>query len=329
MSDSFFVVINPNAGKRRAEKDWHLILSLLLNSGIKFNHKFTTHKLHANTITTEAIGKGFRKFIAIGGDGTFNEVTNAIFSQKTCPASEIKFGVICVGTGNDWCRTLGIPNDYNSAVEIIKAGNTSLFDVGLAHFNNDKMKSSRYFVNVAGMGFDAMVAKKVNEDKDSNRTGKILYLKNLFLCLLKSKAINCSIQIDDANTIPCNSEQCHPERSRRNSRRISIEAPIFSISVGIGKYNGGGMMQLPNAIADDGLLDITLIKKISRFDVIMQTKNLYDGTFIKHPSVALYQGKKVLIEAEEPVGIELDGEYVGNTPVEFEVLPRVLRVFVK
>jgi YegS/Rv2252/BmrU family lipid kinase len=317
MSDSFFVVINPNAGKRRAEKDWQLISSMLLDAGIKFNHKFTTHKFHANTITVQAIEQGFRKIIAIGGDGTFNEVINAIFYQKSYLASEITIGVICVGTGNDWCRTLGIPDDYSSAINIIKSGNTKLFDVGLAHFNNNGTKSSRYFANVAGMGFDAMVAKKVNEDKDSNRTGKILYLKNLLLCLLKSKTINCSIKID----------------------ALTVEAPIFSMSVGIGRYNGGGMMQLPNAIPDDGLLDITLIKKISRFDVIMQTKNLYDGTFIKHPSVALYRGKKVEIDtvlnstadlesAPTLLDLELDGEYVGHSPVEFEILPSVLNVFI-
>lgn len=306
MRKKFFVIINPNAGKKKAQKDWAILSNLLTNNGFQFNFSFTSGRLDALNLAQDAIANGTRDIIAIGGDGTFNEVVNAIISQKICPSTDITIGLFGIGTGNDWCRTLNIPYDYSKALEIIKSGKTFLQDVGHAHFENDGKKSSRYFANVAGMGFDATVAKKVNDDKDSNRTGKILYLKNLLLCLLKSKIVNCEIKIDEEK----------------------INAEIFSMSVGIGKYNGGGMMQLPNAVPDDGLLDITLIKKISKFDVMKQTKNLYDGTFIKHPSVALYQGKIVEITSNTPVNLELDGESVGQSPFCFEILPKALKVFI-
>ncbi|TAL71065.1 MAG: diacylglycerol kinase family lipid kinase [Bacteroidetes bacterium] len=306
MSKKFFVIINPNAGKKKAQKDWIILSNLLTNNGFKYEFSFTGGRLDAYNLALNAIVNGTRDIIAIGGDGTFNEIVNAIITQKICTSTDITLGLFGIGTGNDWCRTLKIHCDYNNALEIVKAGKTFLQDVGLAYFQNNGTNSSRYFANVAGMGFDAAVAKKVNDDKDSNRTGKLLYLKNLFTSLLKSEFVNCEIKIDDEK----------------------INAEIFSMCVGIGKYNGGGMMQLPNAVADDGLLDITLIKTISKFDVIKQTKNLYNGTFIKHPSVSLYQGKKVEIKSDTPIHLELDGEYVGHSPFSFEILPKALKVFI-
>ena len=306
MKKKFFVIINPNAGKKKAQKDWAVLSNLLTNNGFQFEFTFSNGRMDAFNLALDAIANGTREIIAIGGDGTFNEVINAIISQKNCTSTDITIGLFGIGTGNDWCRTLKIPCEYNQALEIIKAGNTFLQDVGVAHFEYDGIKSSRYFANVAGMGFDATVAKKVNDDKDSSHTGKILYLKNLLLCLLKSKIVNCEIKIDDEK----------------------FNTEIFSMSVGIGKYNGGGMMQLPNAVPDDGLLDITLIKKISKFDVMKQTKNLYDGTFIKHPSVALYQGKNVEITSDTLVNLELDGESVGHSPFSFGILPKALKVYI-
>ncbi|MBI5324022.1 MAG: diacylglycerol kinase family lipid kinase [Ignavibacteriae bacterium] len=306
MEKNFFVIINPNAGKKKAQKDWAVLSNLLTNNGFTYEFRFTGGRLDAYNLALDAIANGTRQIIAIGGDGTFNEVVNAIISQKICPSTDIAIGLFGIGTGNDWCRTLNIPCNYSEALDIIKSGKFFMQDAGIAKFDNDGKRTSRYFANVAGMGFDASVAKKVNEDKDSNRTGKILYLKNLFMCLMKSEIVNCEIRIDE--------------------NKISDE--IFSMCVGIGKYNGGGMMQLPNAIADDGLLDITIIKKISKFEVIKQTKNLYDGTFVRHSCVSLFQGKNVEIKSDKIINLELDGEYVGHSPFNFEIIPKAIKVFI-
>jgi diacylglycerol kinase family enzyme len=105
-----------------------------------------------------------------------------------------------------------------------------------------------------------------------------------------------------------------------------IRSDIFSINIGICKYSGGGMMQAPEAIADDGLFDITVIKKISKFEVIKNVKNLYDGSFIRHPKVNTYRAKKVIINSESPVLFEADGESLGTFPLSFEIIPRCLSV---
>jgi diacylglycerol kinase family enzyme len=106
---------------------------------------------------------------------------------------------------------------------------------------------------------------------------------------------------------------------------------VFSMSIGICKFNGGGMMQLPNAIADDGLFDITVIRKTTKLRIVTNIKNLYDGSFVNMPEVSLFTGKKITITAQpaNKLYLETDGESLGHSPLEFEIVPRSIRLFVK
>jgi YegS/Rv2252/BmrU family lipid kinase len=306
--ENWMVIINPNAGIRKGEKDWEKIYNLLNHSGLNFEFTFTTHKEHAIALTTKFIKKGFRNFIVVGGDGTLNEVVNGMFIQKNIPTEEFLIAMIPVGTGNDWCRMFNISFKYVEAIEIICRNNIFLQDVGKVSYYNSSTSKRRFFVNVAGMGYDAEVAAKTNKDKERGRGGPFSYLKNLFSSLLFYKYTDTEIKID-------NSAESYKNKT-------------FSLSVGICKYNGGGMKQLPNAIPDDGLLDLTLIKKLGKFSVIKEVKNLYDGSFIKHPKVQTFVGKLFQIESKPPVNLEVDGESLGHSPFTFEIIPQSLRVVV-
>jgi diacylglycerol kinase family enzyme len=101
---------------------------------------------------------------------------------------------------------------------------------------------------------------------------------------------------------------------------------VFNISVGICKYNGGGMIQLPDAVADDGLFDITVINRISKPDIIFNLKRLYNGTITKHPLAGSYRGRTVIIESDQLIQLETDGESLGHSPFKFEIIPRSIRV---
>ena len=307
-NDKWMVIVNPRAGTGKGEKDWEKINEYLSHSGIQFETVTTKHREHALALTTKFIKKGFRKFIVAGGDGTLNEVVNGIFIQKNVPSEEILVAMIPVGTGNDWCRMFNIPFDYEKAVEIIEKEETFLQDIGIVNYYQSGKQKQRYFINVAGMGYDAIVAAKTNKDKERGRGGVLTYLKNLLSSLMFYKFSQVKMTIDGDN------EGCN--------------CKTFSISVGICKYNGGGMMQLPNAIADDGLFDITLIKKLSRFAVIKQIKNLYDGSFIDHPKVETLRAKTLKIESEPLINLEVDGESLGYSPFQFEIIPKSLRVLI-
>ncbi len=301
----WLAIVNPNAGNRKGKKDWEKIDRLLQKAGINFNPVFTRARGDAIQITREHIRKGFRNFIVVGGDGTLNEIVNGMFTQNEVPVKDLKLAMIPVGTGNDWCRSFDIPFKYKQAIKLIRKQNTRWQDVGLVHFYNSSTPKSRYFVNVAGMGYDAVVAAKTNYDKEHGRGGAILYLKNLLTSLLFYKHSQTVLKIDELHT---------------------YHHKTFSVSVGIGKYNGGGMKQLPNAEVDDGLFDITLIKKLGKFTVLKEVKNLYDGSFIHHPKVETFRGKQLIIESNPEIKLEVDGESLGHSPFQFQIIAGSLRV---
>lgn len=302
--NEYLVIVNPNAGRRKGEKDWDIISGLLRKAGIGFKAVFTKCPRHAIDISVSNIEEGYTRLIVVGGDGTMNEVVNGIFTQQRYPTSEISVGMITVGTGNDWGRMFNIPNNYADAISTIKKNNSFVQDAGVVKYFHGEMENSRYFVNIAGIGFDALVVSKTNKKKEEGKSGQWSYLKSILISLMKYRHTNTWIKIDN--------------------HRINNE--VFNISIGICKYNGGGMMQLPDAVADDGLFDITVINKIRKHDVILNLKRLYNGTITKHPRVDTYRGKTISIDSDPLIHLETDGESLGHSPFTFEIIPRSIRV---
>ncbi len=304
--DRWLVVINPNAGTRKGEKDWERISLLLTDNGFDFHPVFTETRLHAMKLTVDFIQRGFRKIIVVGGDGTMNEVVNGIFRQKVVPTTDIMLGMISVGTGNDWVRTFNIPTAYKGAVEILRRESTMLQDAGIVKYQNDHCEKSRYFINMAGLGFDGLVAQKTNRDKDLGRSNPLIYIKNLVSSLFAYKSSQTKVIVDGQ----------------------VISDKIFSISIGIGQFNGGGMRQAPDALPDDGLFDLTLIKDMKKLSVVASIRRLYNGTIGQHKRVMTLVGKFIRIESEIPVLLETDGESLGHSPFEFQIVPKSVRVIV-
>jgi diacylglycerol kinase family enzyme len=228
---------------------------------------------------------------------------NGIFSQSEIPCNEIKIGMIPIGTGNDWGRMYGISKKYKNAVETLKSGKTFIQDAGKISYTDEEKEQTRYFINIAGIGYDALVAKKTNAMKTKGSGGALSYLINLFLGLIQYKFAHISIEIDGIQT---------------------FNGKIFSMCIGLCKFNGGGMMQLPNAVPDNGQFDVTLIRKASKFKVITNIKNLYDGSFVKLPEVQLFTGKVIKVKSDNvnAVLMEADGEFLGHPPFEFSIIPK-------
>jgi YegS/Rv2252/BmrU family lipid kinase len=303
--EKWLIIVNPNAGARKGAKDWPKISQYLNEADLSHICVLTEHRDHANRITMEFIQKGYHKIAVVGGDGTMNEVVNGIFSQQAVPSSDITLGMIPVGTGNDWSRMFGIPFEYKGAIDILKKGNTFLQDVGKIFYFKKEQPQVRFFMNIAGMGYDALVAKKANLLKEKGKGGPLSYFYFIFTGLFQYKFIEAVIEIDDHQV---------------------FRGEIFSMNVGICKYSGGGMMQVPFAIPDDGLLDITLIKKAPKWMVIRYANKLYDGTLVNLDFVSTFKGKSVRIRATGKLYLEADGESLGNSPFVYEILPRSLQI---
>jgi YegS/Rv2252/BmrU family lipid kinase len=305
MTTEWLMIVNPNAGVKKGTRDWPKILKLLKSEGVSFDYRLTEYKLHAIQLTMDVIKSGYRKICVVGGDGTLNEVLNGMMLQTSVPVSELLFGIIPVGTGNDWCRMFKIPFDYRHAIRTLKQEKTFIQDVGKVSYYHGEEKLVRYFMNVAGMGYDALVNKKTNLLKERGKGGPLVYLYFVFASLFQFKFIEAVIDVDG---------------------KTVYKGEIFSMNVGICKYNGGGMMQVPYAVPDDGLLDLTLIKKTSKWMVVRHAKKLFDGSLVNLPIVSTSQGKTIRIRSLGKVYLETDGESLGHSPFTFNILPMHIKI---
>jgi len=303
--NKWFVIVNPNAGKRKGKQDWPGITRLLAKAGIDYLGFFTEHRGHAIELTKKYLSNGFRKIIVVGGDGTLNEVVNGIFSQSHIDPADVTLAMIPVGTGNDWCRTFHVPGDYDKAVQLIVKNRQFLQDTGVLEYTKaDGKRGKRWFVNIAGMGFDAMVAEKTNMDKDKGKGTPFSYFLNIFISLFTFKITRTKITLADKE----------------------INTEVFSMTAAIGQYNGGGMKQAPKSCPDDGLFDLTIIRKIGKFKVMRNVINLLDGSFTRLPEVSEFRASSILIESTPELYAEVDGESMGKSPFRFSILPRSLHV---
>lgn len=177
-------------------------------------------------------------------------------------------------------------------------------DVGYINYREGGKEEKRYFINIAGLGFESIVVKKTNSQKEKGKSNKAIYFWNLLSSLISYRNIQADITIDGKQ----------------------VKAKIFSINVGNGRYCGGGMRQTPEALPDDGLLDVTIIREIGRIEIIRSLKLLYDGTLLSHPRIDGYRCSNIRVESVLPLYVEADGESLGHTPAEFGIIPSAVNI---
>ena len=305
--NAWMVIVNPKAGNGSGLRDWPTISNQMYNNGIQFTCVFTEHKFHAVELTVRAINDGYRNIVAVGGDGTIHEVVNGIFIQHVAPTTAISLAVIPAGTGNDWVRMYGISKTYSLAVKSIVEKRTLLQDVVKVNYYETGVQHTRYMANVAGVGYDAVVNLKYNNLKDEGKYGKWLYIRSTFHTFLKYRSNKFSFEVDG---------------------KPFYKGMVFSSAIGIGKFNGGGMMQTPNASVNDELMDLTVVNKMSKYRVIRKFKLLYSGNIYSMPKVLFTQAKSVKVNSWPESRIEIDGEAVGTSPFEFNIVPHAINVVV-
>lgn len=303
----WFVIVNPVSGGDRGLGDFPEISKLLRDENISYEPVFTEHKFHATELTVTAVRSGYRHIIVVGGDGTLHEVVNGLFIQREVAPDEVLLAVLAVGTGNDWVRTFGIPNRYHEAILAIKEEKSFLQDVGVVTYEEALYRQSRYMANVAGAGFDALVVKKFNHLRQKRRVGRWSYTWCLLRSFFRYKATGVKVWIDD---------------------RLIYNNLLLSMAIGICKYNGGGVQQLPEAVADDGLLDISLVRPIHFWHVLFRFHYLFNGGIYRIRHILKARGTRIRIESSPEIQVEVDGELLGETPLEFSVLHRAIRIVV-
>jgi YegS/Rv2252/BmrU family lipid kinase len=299
--DSWFAILNPASGGGRALRDRGRIEACLRQQGLAWTLAVSQHPGATIELAARAASEGFSRFLAIGGDGTLNEIVTGLFAGGQRPQG-CTLGLIPVGRGNDWARTHRIPRGYADAAALLQAGHTAAHDIGVVELGPPERRVRRCFINVAGVGFDAYVVAQTR----ATRLGPFTYLAGLLRGFVGYRA----------------------PRLRLLAQGEDSDAPLFVAFAALGRYCGGGMHVAPQARTDDGLLDVTLIGEVGKLDLLVNLRRLFDGTILAYRKVRTLRVPRLEVSADEPVGVQADGEWIGETPAIFSVLPRALRVVV-
>lgn len=323
----WLVVVNVFAASRKAGSVWKHAAAVMDEAGVIYRAKFTGGPDNAIAISRKAAAKGYRKFIALGGDGTVHDVLNGIseyvFSGDGdgVSLSDFTLGVIPVGSGNDWVKSLNVPRDVREAVDVIARCDVARQDVVRVTIMDPSGPDPEawmaaeplnisYMANIGGVGLDARVCEIVNKKKEQGRRGKQLYVSALVYCIGHRVPVKARVLCDGEKV---------------------FDGKYLSMAFGVGKYSGGGMQQTPLAVLGDGLLDVTIIPDIPLMKIAKEVYRLFTGTFHKVDVLTQRKCREVyVLPYREPDAepVEVDGEVVGRAPVKMEVLPDQINVVV-
>lgn len=316
----WLAVVNVFAASRKAGSIWKKAAVMLDEAGVRYKARFTGGVDNAIAITRKSCQKGFRKFIAVGGDGTIHDVLTGIAEYvysddgNGLSLNDFTLGVIPVGSGNDWVKSVGVPRDIKGAVSVLAEGYTGLQDVvrvSVLDAVSHEPESFSYMANVGGVGLDARVCEIVNRKKVQGLRGKHLYVTALLYCIRHRVPVSARILCDGKEV---------------------FSGQYLSIAFGVGRYSGGGMQQTPLAELGDGLLDVTVIPDIPLWTIAKEIPKLFNGKFHTVDVLTMAKCREVIVLPEaqadmEPV--EVDGEVIGRAPVKMEVMDNQINVVMK
>ena len=302
---TWHIIINPNACERKCFNRWKEISSRLDINEVKYVlHKSVGIKVGID-IAKKLCEEGVRHIIAIGGDGTINEVVNGIMLSGV-DTREVFLAVLPLGRGNDWARTHKFPKNCIDSIDVFLQGKFLQHDIGKVQtLKQSQVAAERYFANIAGFGFDAEVIYDTGYNKP-HFIGISVYVLSLVRCLFKYQSIPVHIAAPG----------------------FEYKDRVFTMAVAICQYNGGGMRQAPMAKPDDGMLDIVAIKNLNKLRVLTLVKSLFDGSHLqKAPDkVAFSQADSVTITSPQLLRAEVEGELLETGEYRVTLLPSALNM---
>jgi len=300
VNERFLAVVNPTAGGGRCGRLAPLVLERLRAAGIEFDVAPSHGPGHATTLTREAYAKGYRRFIAVGGDGTSYEIVNGLFPESAS-GERAALGFLPLGTGNSFLRDF-TDHGVEHAIRAILYGRQQPCDVlRLTH-----QEGVLYYINLLSMGFTADVAALTN--RRFKRLGELGYLLGVLTCLVRLRRRAFPLRVEG-----------QAEFDRRRCLFLS-----FSNS----KFTGGKMMIAPLASTSDGLVEFVRWGPIGRAGLIRNLHTLYDGSHLAHPMASRLGARRIEFALKEPVDVMVDGEVLTLRCQHLEALPGALDVLI-
>ena len=311
--NEWFAIVNPHAGSGKTMSEWAEAEKLMMAANIGYKAVLTTYKYHAVSLAQDAARLGYRRILAVGGDGSIHEVLDGImkYCERTgTDPEEFYLAVIPIGSGNDWIKSTGIKHDKNLIVKLIAGGSFGKEDI-------IKVESDRgvsYIANIGGVGFDSHVCERVNRQKERGKRSKRIYITALIQTMFSIKAFDVVLYAD--------------------SQKV-FEGPMYSMALGNGRFSGGGMIQVPLADMDDGILDWMIVPKMPITRLLKNCTRLFKGNMHESPDVR-YGKCKTLSLCLMPNAssrkhyeiVEVDGEIEGELPMTVTVTGQKINILV-
>jgi YegS/Rv2252/BmrU family lipid kinase len=269
--------------------------------GLQYEVAKTTRPLEATELAQVAVKQSRPVVVAVGGDGTLNEVVNGFFHNGAPIPSTTKLAMVPLGTGGDFRRTLRIPLDTKAAIDVLRTGLVRRLDAGCVTYQTpDGATAVRHFINIADAGLGGEVVYRVN--RGSKRLGSMTYKVGSGLALLSYKNKPMTVVIDGStHELP------------RAQQVVVANCQFF----------GGGMQMAPSASPTDGVFDVIVIKDAGKIETMRGINDFLAGKHLDNgnPKIELLYGKRITVTSPEKVRIDLDGEDVGFLPALFEIQP--------
>jgi YegS/Rv2252/BmrU family lipid kinase len=300
------LVVNPKSQGGRLGKRWKDVADTI-GRAFPFEEAITQGPGDATRLTREALRGGAERVVAIGGDGTINEVVNGFFDDGAAIAPEASFAVIPFGTGGDFRRTLGLPTELADAAQVIAANHRRKIDVGRLELTTmDGKREVRMFANIASFGVSGVVDRLVNES--GKKLGRLGFALATARATWSYKNQRVQLVFDGKDR---------------------VEMTINTVAVANGRYFGGAMKVAPDAELDDGMFDVIAMGDFGFGDLMKSGRRLYSGTHLAMDKVTARRARVVEAEPIDPgavVELDVDGENPGKLPARFELVPAALWV---
>lgn len=303
------VIVNPKSQGGKLGKRWTEVAESL-GRAFPFDEVVTQGVGDATRLAREALRGGAERIVAIGGDGTVNEVVNGFFDNGTPIAPDATLGLIPFGTGGDLRRSLGIPQGTSEAAAVIAGGHRRKIDVGkLGFVASDGSPATRMFANIASFGVSGVVDRLVNES-GKKLGGKLSFMFASVRATWSYKNQRVQLVFDGQDR---------------------AELSINTVAIANGKFFGGGMKVAPAAELDDGTFEVVSIGDLGMGEVLAMSRKIYKGDHLAMDKVSVRRAKVIEAEGIEPgavIELDVDGENPGRLPARFEVVPQALWVAV-
>jgi len=298
------VILNPEAGHGSGAKLLPAIEAALARHALEHDLVRTGHPGHAIELTAQAIQDGVELIVAAGGDGTLNEVVNALMQSKLAGGRQPTLGVLCAGRGNDFAGSVGIPADIDQACGLLKLGRSRLLDIG--RVSGGIHPEGRYFINCVGVGFDAVAT--IEAAKLPRWGGFFSFLIAILQTIfLYNHAPLATIEYDG----------------------LRIEQRSLMISMMNGRRLGGNFFMAPDSRPDDGLLDLCIAEQMSSIQILRLVPHFIHGTQASQKTIKTGRAARVqIVGLDGPLPTQTDGEIISTEgrSLLVELLPGQLQV---